>query len=127
MTSAVRGRTIITVAILLVSYLVAGAFVFQALEYGHELEARSNFSFAIHRFKNATGVNQSEIDRLFADIRDCRLERHLDGEECDEFTKLVLRPSVLFCWNSHQYCWLWSRLTKNGTWKIVYNCVLYHW
>ncbi|KAK5972809.1 Two pore potassium channel protein sup-9 [Trichostrongylus colubriformis] len=69
----VRCRTIIIVTILLVVYLVGGAFLFVGLELDHELKTREKVVLAVQRFKDATGASESEIDRLFSDIRDAAL------------------------------------------------------
>ncbi|VDM81905.1 unnamed protein product [Strongylus vulgaris] len=56
----VDGRTVIIVSVIVTIYLIAGAFLFQALESGHDAELRAKFMLAVNRFKD-----KYEIDRRF--------------------------------------------------------------
>ncbi|CAD6196129.1 unnamed protein product [Caenorhabditis auriculariae] len=54
-------------------YLVLGAYVIQTLELQSDIEARQKFREAVEDFKLRNDVNQTEIDRLFSDIREAAL------------------------------------------------------
>ncbi|KAK6027333.1 Ion channel [Ostertagia ostertagi] len=63
-TSEIRCRSIVISVVLLIVYLIVGAFFFMGLELDHELQSRENLVLAVQRFKDATGAS-GEFKAIF--------------------------------------------------------------